>query len=319
MTIISNQPSQAAEWLLKDELVAIPTETVYGLAANIFHDEAVKKIFALKQRPLFNPLIVHIAEWEQLGGLVTSIPDKAITLAKAFWPGPLTLLLPKQEKVSDLITAGKKNVAVRIPQHPLTLELLRMLSFPLAAPSANPFGSISPTTAQHVFRYFNPELKMILDGGDCRSGIESTIVGFEEDQPIVFRLGAITIEELEQCVGPVQLRQHQNEQPDAPGMLDKHYSPLTPTYLSDDPLSLLPTLEGKRIGILWFQQAIDHPFIAYAEVLSAQGDLSESAAHLYAALHRLDHQQLDAIIVEQLPNTGLGRSMNDRLQRAVKR
>ncbi|MEM6726277.1 MAG: L-threonylcarbamoyladenylate synthase, partial [Bacteroidota bacterium] len=193
-SIISRDVDQAVALLTDGKLVAIPTETVYGLAANIFDADAILQIFALKQRPLFNPLIVHIHAFEQLDQFVTQVPAKARLLADAFWPGPLTLILPKQAIIPDLITAGKPTVAVRIPNHPVMLELLRRLPFPLAAPSANPSGGISPTTAKHVADYFSNQLKMVLDGGDCQKGIESTIIGFEGEQPIIYRLGSLSME-----------------------------------------------------------------------------------------------------------------------------
>ncbi|MFT7083553.1 MAG: L-threonylcarbamoyladenylate synthase, partial [Nonlabens sp.] len=184
MTLVSKDILKAAEILSREELVAIPTETVYGLAGNIYSDTAIKKIFDLKKRPFFNPLIVHIHSVDQIMELATHFPEKAQLLAKAFWPGSLTLILKKQPTVPELITAGNDTVGIRIPQHELTLELLRNLPFPLAAPSANPFTYISPTTAQHVKSYFDGELEMILDGGDCENGIESTIVGFENGEPV---------------------------------------------------------------------------------------------------------------------------------------
>ncbi|MEO9890018.1 L-threonylcarbamoyladenylate synthase, partial [Nonlabens ulvanivorans] len=178
MTLVSKDILKAAEILKREELVAIPTETVYGLAGNIYSETAIKKIFEMKKRPFFNPLIVHIHSMEQVMELAVNFPDKAKELAQAFWPGSLTLILPKKNEVPDLITARKDTVGIRMPQHELTLELLRNLDFPVAAPSANPFTHISPTTAQHVKNYFDGSLEMVLDGGNCENGIESTIIGF---------------------------------------------------------------------------------------------------------------------------------------------
>ena len=219
MDSISKDISKAVEILNQNGLVAIPTETVYGLAGNIFSEEAIRKIFELKQRPFFNPLIVHIHSANQLKSIVTVLPQKAEKLAQHFWPGPLTLVLPKNPHVPDLVTAGKNTVAVRVPNHPTTLDLLRRLDFPIAAPSANPFGRISTTKAEHVARYFDDRLKMVLDGGECQKGIESTIIGFENDRPVVYRLGSISVEEIEKVVGPLNIRNKKESAPDAPGML----------------------------------------------------------------------------------------------------
>lgn len=217
MTKISKDILKAVEILNREDVVAIPTETVYGLAGNIYSEKAIKKIFQLKQRPLFNPLIVHVHSLAQAEEIVTQIPEKARLLAKAFWPGSLTLILPKKDTVPDLVTAKKDTVAVRIPGHPVTLELLKNLNFPLAAPSANPFGSISPTQASHVANYFEDGLSLILDGGNCENGIESTIIGFEDDKPVLYRLGSIALEEITNEVGEIEIKNKKEKSPDAPG------------------------------------------------------------------------------------------------------
>ena len=206
MTLISKDISKAVDILNQEELVAIPTETVYGLAGNIYSEKAIKAIFEMKKRPFFNPLIVHIHSLDQLEDLVLEIPEKARTLANKFWPGSLTMVMKKKAIVPDLITAGKDSVAVRIPDHPVALELLKLLNFPLAAPSANPFGSISPTNAFHVADYFQNVLPMVLEGGDCRNGIESTIIGFENDEPVLYRLGSISLESIENVVGKIKVK-----------------------------------------------------------------------------------------------------------------
>ena len=199
--MITKSLENAIITLRKNELIAIPTETVYGLAGNAYNETAIKKIFELKKRPFYNPLIVHIKSLAYLQEIASDIPDNALKLAKVFWPGPLTLVLKKQKHISDLITAGKNTVAVRVPSHPLTLDLLNKLDFPLVAPSANPFGSISPTHAEHVFNYFGEELNIILDGGECEKGLESTIIGFENNQTLLYRHGAISLEEIEKIIG----------------------------------------------------------------------------------------------------------------------
>ena len=234
MSIISKDIQKAVQLLTENQLVAIPTETVYGLAGNIFSEKAIKSIFSTKKRPFFNPLIVHIPSIDSLSDLVTHVPEKAKLLAAAFWPGSLTLVLKKSNKIPDLITAGKDTVAVRVPNHPITLALLKKLPFPLAAPSANPFGSISPTKPTHVENYFRNSIKMVLDGGSCANGIESTIIGFENEEPVIYRLGALPLEEIEAVVGAISIKNKKEEKPDAPGMLARHYAPKTSTFLVDN-------------------------------------------------------------------------------------
>lgn len=318
MSIISSNINKAVSILENEDLVAIPTETVYGLAGNIYSEKAIRKIFEVKQRPLFNPLIVHLHSIQQLENIVLDFPEKAQLLAKAFWPGPLTLLLKKKTTVPDLITAGKDTVAVRIPNHPVTLELLKNLSFPLAAPSANPFNRISPTKAIHVENYFKDSIQMVLEGGDCKNGLESTIIGFENNEPLIYRLGAISMEEIEAIIGKIRIKNKEENAPEAPGMLAKHYSPKTKTFLSDDVESFLENHPGKKIGILSFSKNFSGPSIQKIEILSEKEDLKEAAANLYAALHNLDQLDLDIILVQPLPNIGLGKSINDRLERATK-
>lgn len=317
MSIISKDISKAVRILNAEELVAIPTETVYGLAGNIFSEKAIKGIFETKKRPFFNPLIVHIPSVEDLPTIVSFIPEKAQQLADAFWPGPLTLVLPKQSSIPDLITAGKDTVAVRIPNHPVALELLQQLDFPLAAPSANPFGSISPTTAQHVNDYFENDIQMVLDGGACQRGIESTIIGFEGNEPIIYRLGSTSIEAIEAVVGPIEIKNKKEVAPDAPGMLERHYAPSTQTILVDNLSEAIHKHCDKRIGVLAFSKPSVHTSIAFQIILSESTNLEEAASNLYDALHQLDKQNLDIIIAERFSDFGLGKSINDRLQRAT--
>ncbi|WP_460220080.1 L-threonylcarbamoyladenylate synthase [Psychroserpens sp. MEBiC05023] len=317
MSIISKDISKAVELLTSEQIVAIPTETVYGLAGNIYSETAITSIFETKQRPFFNPLIVHIPSTDVLSDIVKHIPEKAKLLAEAFWPGPLTLVLPKHSTIPDLITAGKNTVAVRIPNHPLTLELLNQLDFPIAAPSANPFGSISPTTAQHVNDYFENDIQMVLDGGHCQRGIESTIIGFENDEPIIYRLGSTSIEAIENVVGPISVKNKKENAPDAPGMLERHYAPSTQTILVDDISEAIAQYQGKHIGVLAFQNVKTDHSITFQIILSETNNLQEAASKLYDALHQLDKQDLDIIIAERFPDFGLGKSINDRLQRAT--
>lgn len=319
MNMIINDINKASIILQNNGLVAIPTETVYGLAGNAYNELAIKKIYELKKRPYYNPLIVHIKSTSNLFDIATEIPACALKLAENFWPGPLTMVLNKKNQISDLITAGKKTVAIRVPNHPVTLALLELVEFPLCAPSANPFGSISPTCASHVFDYFGKEVDVILDGGQCEKGIESTIIGFEYNQPILYRHGSIPAEEIEKVVGKLHTYTNNTKAPIAPGMLSRHYAPSTDTYLTNDVHEFLQNFEGKRIGLLLFNQKIENNQIIYQEVLSPNGDTKEAAQNLYAAMHRLDQKKLDVIIAEKLPEFGLGKTINDKLERATKK
>ena len=319
MSIITNSIPKAVSILNKDEIIGIPTETVYGLAGNIYSAKAIQSIFAMKQRPFFNPLIVHIKSVNDLSEIAREIPEKALLLAAAFWPGPLTLVLKKQIAIPDLVTGGKDTVAVRVPNHPLTLALLDQLAYPLAAPSANPFGCISPTKAEHVASYFEGSLPMVLDGGSCSKGIESTIIGFENGDPVLYRLGSLATEDIEAIVGKVKIITHDDLAPAAPGMLSRHYAPLTTTFLTLDVKEKLKMFPNQKIGVLVFQKGIDNPKIVQQEILSSKGNLEEAASQLYAALHRLDNLKLDVIIAERFPDSGLGKTINDRLERATKK
>lgn len=316
MSIISKDIQKAVQLLTNEQLVAIPTETVYGLAGNIFSEKAINSIFSTKKRPFFNPLIVHIPSVEFLENVVTHIPKKAKLLADAFWPGSMTLVLKKNRKIPDLITAGKDTVAVRVPNHPVTLSLLRQLSFPLAAPSANPFGSISPTKPSHVENYFKNNIQMVLDGGACKNGIESTIIGFENEEPIIYRLGALPLEDIEAVVGKIAIKNKKEQNPEAPGMLARHYAPKTKTFLVNDVLSELKKHPNKKIGVLVFKDSINNDSVTEI-ILSEKGVMQEAASNLYNSLHLLDTYHLDVIIAERFPENGLGTSINDRLQRAT--
>lgn len=318
MIEISTDIRKAKLILENNELVAIPTETVYGLAGNCLDEIAIKKIFETKKRPFFNPLIVHIHSLHKLDEIAQEVPEKANLLANAFWPGSLTLVLKKRPIIPDLITAGKETVAVRIPNHKLTLELLENLDFPLAAPSANPFGSISPTTAQHVADYFPEELKLVLDGGTCDNGIESTIIGFENEEPVLYRLGSISIEEIEAVIGKVKILNKEEDKPIAPGMLSRHYAPNTKTILVDNIIEELKNIKNDKIGVITFQDNIQHHSIKAIEILSKDGNLKQATRNLYAAMHRLDKQNLNLIIAQRFPDNDLGKSINDRLERATK-
>ncbi|MBK7871743.1 MAG: threonylcarbamoyl-AMP synthase [Saprospiraceae bacterium] len=314
--MIGKDIDQAIILLNKGSLVAIPTETVYGLAGNAFDEAAVAEIFAVKNRPSFDPLIVHTSDWERLSQLASNIPDAAHILAEAFMPGPLTLLLPKQNTISDLVTAGSPLVALRIPRHPMTLKLLQQLDFPLAAPSANPFGYISPTTAQHVEQQLGNKIPYILDGGPCEVGLESTIVGFENDKTIIYRKGGISVESIENLIGTVEVKAHSTSHPQAPGMLKSHYAPRVPLILGNIE-ALLEIHKGKKIGIISFQKTFLTKSPHYPIILSPTGNFTEAARNLFAGMHYLDSLDLDMIIAELLPEENLGRAINDRLRRAA--
>ncbi len=318
MLIISTDINKAIQILNQNDLVAIPTETVYGLAGNIYSEKAIQKIFELKKRPHFNPLIVHVGSLQQLDLLVEDIPEKAKILGNTFWPGPLTMVLKKKDCVPNSVTAGKNTVAIRIPNHPVALQLLQSLDFPLAAPSANIFGSISPTNANHVANYFQNDLLMILDGGNCQRGIESTIIGFENNEPVLYRLGSLSIEDIENSIGKVQIKNNNEKSPDAPGMLSRHYTPKTQTFLVKEIEPFIQSNTNKKIGLLLFDKPSKSNLI-HQEILSKNSDLKEAAANLYAALHKLDKMNLDIIIAQEFPDQELGKSINDRLLRATKK
>lgn len=315
--MISTNINLAATILKEDGIIGFPTETVYGLAGNVFSEKAVKEIYCIKQRPLYNPLIVHIKSIEYLKKIAVEIPPMAIKLATNFWPGPLTLLLKKNASIPDLVTSGNKTVAVRMPNHPIALALLNLIDFPLAAPSANPFGMISPTKAQHVDNYFKNKLKMVLDGGDCETGIESTIIGFDNNDVVVYRLGGISIEEIKSIVGEVKLVTNNDTTPEAPGMLSKHYSPVTPLIFTNTIEKYINQFKHKKIGFLLFNKAIGNaPNNSVQYILSPTGNLKEAASKLYDTLHQLDKMNVQVILAEQFPATGLGNVINDKLSRA---
>ncbi len=305
---------QKAIAFLATDVIGIPTETVYGLAANAFDAQLVARIFAVKNRPTFDPLIVHTFSLEEVEKLVTSFPSPLKKLAEAFWPGPLTLLLPKKNVIPDIVTSGLLQVAIRIPAHPLTLNLLQNLSFPLAAPSANPFGYVSPTTAQHVIDQLGAKIPYVLDGGPCSIGLESTIVGMEENKVMVYRLGGLKIEQIESVVGNVTLKIQQHSNPTAPGMLDSHYAPLKKLFAGIKE-QLFDTFQAEQPFIINFQNSIEDYPTDLQLVLSKTGNLEEAAANLFSYLRLADNSSASIIIAELLPEIGLGRAVNDRLRR----
>lgn len=317
MATIGNDIQKAKQHLDQGELVAIPTETVYGLAGNALQEKSVLQIFKAKNRPHFDPLIVHIPRVEDVMKYAAEFPDKAKKLAAAFWPGPLTLVLKKKVVIPDLVTSGMDSVAIRIPRHPVTLKLLQTLDYPLTAPSANPFGYISPTSAQHVNDQLGEKVAYILDGGPCHIGLESTIVSFTHDAPVILRKGGLSKEDIEACIGPIEENDHSSSKPQAPGMLQSHYAPSKKIilYRSDEELKNIEHPE--KTGVICFQQAPTHLPEEHIKVLSASGSLDEAARNLFSYLRYMDMLEIDLILVEQVPNHGIGRAINDRLKRAT--
>ncbi len=314
-TTIGKELDQAKALLERGELVSIPTETVYGLAANGFNEVAIAKIYEAKNRPQFNPLILHVANLAQAERLVTEMPDACKRLMQSLSPGPITYLLPKSTLVPDMVTAGSARVAIRIPAHPMALELLTMLDFPLAAPSANPSGYVSPVSAMHVFEGLQGKIRYILDGGSCTIGLESTIVGFEEDEVVIHRLGGITAEQISTITGAEVKTSLAHASPTAPGQLKSHYATTKPLLIGNVQ-QLINAFPGKKIGLLMFNQSAG--LVVEKEILlSPSGSLGEAAAGLFRAMRLLDQSDLDVIIAQRFPDTGIGRAINDRLERAA--
>lgn len=299
-------------------LVAFPTETVYGLGCDAMNADAAAKVFEAKQRPQFDPLIVHIADPEQLDIVIGSLPPLGQRLMDLFWPGPLTLVLPRRPAIPDLVTAGLSSVAVRMPNHPVAQALIREAGTPIAAPSANPFGYVSPTTAQHVADGLGHKVDLILDGGPCPLGVESTIVSLAGPQPELLRPGSITIEELSAVIGSIHRSSAVNQLPTAPGQLSRHYATRTPVVILPSAGARPLLKDDERAGLLIQSRGreTDDRFAA-VEVLSATGDLREAARHLFAALRRLDSLTLDRIYAEPCQEEGLGVAIMDRLRRCA--
>ncbi|MEE9404581.1 MAG: L-threonylcarbamoyladenylate synthase [Algisphaera sp.] len=315
----SAEIQHAAELLRSGGLVAFPTETVYGLGANACDANAVAHIFASKQRPHFDPLIVHVPHPDAAWQWAAEVPPLARQLAEAFWPGPLTLVLPKTDAIPDIVTSGLRTVGLRVPDHDVARKLLDAAGVPVAAPSANPFGGVSPTRASHV----TVPCDLVLDGGPCRTGVESTVVGFDaQGQAVVLRLGGTSVEAIEAVTGGAVAVAKPGAKLSSPGMLERHYAPGVPLELTSDTQSVSRERRSReRLGVLVFNHETfnDPEGFATVESLSPQGDLHVAAAHLFEALRRLDAQPLDGIIATPVPDHGLGRAINDRLRRAAAR
>lgn len=306
---------RAARIIRKGGIVAFPTETVYGLGADAFNPLAVARVFEVKKRPYFDPFIVHVAHPLDMKKLVKEIPLNVKKLTERFWPGPLTVVLLKEEDIPDIVTAGLPTLAIRMPNHPMALSLIRESNSPIAAPSANLFGYVSPTTAEHVREQLGDQVDLILDGGPCPVGVESTIVSFLEGNPKLLRPGGISLEEIESIIGKVEISRNHEGKPSAPGMLPSHYAPRTPIVLDWEDQFLVVDKE-KNVGLLTFREPRDHLKFRHIEVLSKKGDFREAAANLFAAIRRLDRLNLDFILAETIPEIGLGRAIMDRLRRA---
>ena len=305
--------SEAARLLKEGEVVAIPTETVYGLAGNAFEPKALAKIFAAKERPTFDPLIVHIADIAQLTDIAKDIPDSAYKLAEAYWPGPMTIILPKKDCIPDLCTSALPSVAVRFPSHPIAQAIIKESGLPLAAPSANLFKHVSPTTAEHVAAQLADRIAGIVDGGPCSVGVESSIISLV-GEPTVMRPGAITPEMFKAILGEVKIKESTSKpgQPMlAPGQCDTHYRPQVPLYYGEVPAGY--ALPEHTVRIAFGTQTGPIPATVN---LSATGDMVEATSKLYAFMHDLDDPKYDLILVDPIPNKGIGIALNDRLKRA---
>ena len=314
--MITSEISYAVNALNQGELVAIPTETVYGLAGSAFNEQAIHKIFQLKSRPSCNPLILHTHSINEVLKFVKEIPPTAMKLAEAFWPGPLTLLLPKKSIIPHSVTSGSHLVAVRIPNHAVTLALLKQLDFPLVAPSANPYTRISPTNSKMVDEYFGDTLPCILEGDICAKGIESTIVGFHDNAPVIYRQGAISVDAIEFIAGKSKVLATKNEKVTTPGMSPMHYAPRTRFQIVECISNFIVQNPTLNIGVLTLGKTVIEESNTTCIQLSITADLEEASANLYKSMYALDGMNLDCIIIEKFPEIGIGKSLNDRIQRA---
>ncbi|MEH7011216.1 L-threonylcarbamoyladenylate synthase [Neobacillus niacini] len=326
---LENNPQvvDAARFLQENEVVALPTETVYGLGGNAESDVAVEKIFAAKGRPSDNPLIIHIADKKQIYAFVTEIPEKAEILMERYWPGPLTIIFRKKDGVlSDKATAGLDTVAVRMPDHPVALALLKKCQLPIAAPSANSSGKPSPTNAQHVIEDLNGKIVGVLDGGSTGVGVESTVLDCTEEIPVILRPGGVTKEQLEEVVGDVHLDAaliDETSKPKAPGMKYQHYAPNAPLYLVNGDKSFLQRLieekqeEGLRVGVLATAESVGSYQSDVTIACGKRSELESVATALYETLRAFNQEKVDIIFSEMFPNTGVGHAIMNRLQKAA--
>lgn len=306
---------KAVHLLKKGEIVAFPTETVYGLGADAFNPYAVAKIFETKGRPRFDPLIVHIDKTEWLESLVYKIPDKAKKLIDKFWPGPMTLILKKTEIVPDIVTSGLPTVGIRMPSHPVARNLIEVFGRPIAAPSANPFGYVSPTKALHVAHMLKNKIELILDGGDSVFGIESTIISFKDEEVFINRHGAISLEEIQEIIGEIKDKKENKGICESPGMLPFHYSPEKPLKI----VNSYEEIDRENSAFLAFKMPLKRVKSRYVKVLSESGDLKEAASNFFSYLIELDQKDVEIIYAEAIPEKGLGRAIMERLKKASKK
>ncbi len=311
----SNQIVLAAKHIREGRLVAFPTETVYGLGANALDPLAVAKIFELKERPTFDPLIVHIASLDDIRKLTASDDERVYLLAERFWPGPLTMILPKSNLVPDIVTSGLQTVGIRMPNHPIALELIRKSGCPIAAPSANKFGQLSPTQAKHVSKQL-PDVDFLLDGGEAQVGIESTIISLNEQGFEILRHGVITREEIETIIPFYAVPERDKTNIVSPGMLKSHYSPEKPIYLINE--NLPADIDKSKAGLLSFsgENTANYQIV---ELLAPDKDLKTCAVNLFAAIHRLEESDVEYILAEPVPETGIGIAIMDKLRKAAYR
>lgn len=312
---IEEQIAAAAQHIRQGNLVGFPTETVYGLGANAFNPYAVTKIFELKERPSFDPLIVHIADLKDLENLTASHDERIYKLAEKFWPGPLTIILPKSELVPDIVTSGLPTVGIRMPNHSAALELIRQANCPIAAPSANKFGQVSPTQAQHVRKQL-PDVDFLIDGGQTTVGIESTIIRLNEKGFEILRHGIITQEEIEQVIPFNATSQDQQTNIVSPGMLKSHYSPNKPIYIIDNEQ---PTLEERAKAGLLSYSGTDCANYQIVDLLTPNRDLKTYAVNLFAAIHKMEESDVECIYAEAVPEVGVGIAIMDKLRKAAYR
>lgn len=305
---------RAASELMGGGVVAFPTETVYGLGADVYNPHAVAKIFEVKSRPRFDPLIVHVADRNSVDDLVQQVPTQAAELMDAFWPGPLTIIFEKKERVPRIVTAGLATVGIRMPSHPVAEALIRALGRPIAAPSANPFGYISPTRARHVAKLFAQRVPIILDGGNSRYGIESTIVSIRNGMVRIHRHGAIPMEDIV-ATGVAVVEKPHDGSCEAPGELPYHYAPKRPLKIIDR----IEEIEIRASSFLGFTETNQETRARHIKYLSRTGDMREAAANFFSHLIDLDRDDVDIIYAERIPEKGLGKAMMERLKKASKK
>jgi L-threonylcarbamoyladenylate synthase len=309
---------EAAAIICRGGLVAFPTETVYGLGADACNPLAVARVFEVKERPRIDPIIVHVADPES-AHLYGRFPKQAKGLMRRFWPGPLTLVVPKTDVVPAIVTAGLDTVAIRMPAHPAALALIRAAGRAIAAPSANVFGHVSPTEAHHVAAQLSGRIELILDGGKCAVGVESTVLSLAEAVPRVLRAGGVPHEALRELLGVIAWSTEAQGRPEAPGQLLRHYATQTPLEILEEGDRRAEPRPGERVGLLAWLTPKKAERYAAVEVLSPSGDLREAAANLFAALHRLDGLQLERLVAYPVPEQGLGIAIMDRLRRCSAR